>query len=995
MPSIYLRMNLFARLFLFSTILLSYTCAMAQPKLEFNLKKPKQYENRQLPSEKLAAKRFTGMRHFFQNNYTHYNYFFNANLKLNEIISDSKLQFKDDYTELLSFYPYSLDETSRSNFLDSILQRCTAGILLHDLRNEWIDNMYLVMGKAYLLRKNFDSAAMTFQFINYTFAPKEKGGFDKVIGSNSEEGNNAFTIATKEKTGTFSYLVTRPPSRNEAFVWQVRTLIENGEYLDASSLIETLKNDPYFPARLKEEMAEARSYLYYKMEIWDSSATYLVKAIPNAENQQEKARAWYLAGQLYQLGNNLPKASEAYEKCTGLALDPVMEVYARLNSIRLNKSDDPKIIDANIATLLSMAKKDKYQSYRDIIYYATALFELERNGYAPATSFLQKSIKFNNEDEAQRTRSFMLLGDIAYAQKNYANAAPYYDSVNTNAINKETAARLEKRHPGTKQIYQAVQVITLNDSLLTLAETNETERIARVKKISKQLRKERGLKEDPLAAGGSVPVASLNPSKSNAAATSLFDANSSTWYFYDVSVRANGFGKFKERWGARPNVDNWRRLNAIQLSALKAGVVDDSDDENPALKTDTTGESFDTTDISFDNLYSRIPLSAERKERADNRINIALYNKGVALHEQLEDYPEAIKVFEKLLSRKDTGTMAEQSLFALVHCYTQIGDLANANRCKQLLQKQFAGGALSQKVSRKELADEKKSDQKVTGTYQKIYDLFIEGNFEEAIAAKKLADSTLGKNYWTPQLLYIESVYHIRQKDDSLAIKSLNDINTEFPDHPLSARATRMIEVLGRRKEIEDYLTKLEVTRAKEDEVVVSRPEPRKDIVMTPDSLKRANITAPVIKPTKDSSTILITAVATQPSPYIINGAEPFMVALVMEKVDPAYVNEALYSLNNSSRKNFNGQPVEATKKKLRDNLWIIMLRSPEFKNAEAAVNYINYLKPVAQKEIISWLDTSKYSYIILNEANLSLLSQDPNMPLYQKVLKETFPGKF
>ena len=103
MPSIYLRMNLFARLFLFSTLLLSYTCVTAQPKLEFNLKKPKQFENRQLPSEKLAEKKFTGMRHFFQNNYTHYNYFFNANLKLNEIISDSKMHFRDYYTQLLSF----------------------------------------------------------------------------------------------------------------------------------------------------------------------------------------------------------------------------------------------------------------------------------------------------------------------------------------------------------------------------------------------------------------------------------------------------------------------------------------------------------------------------------------------------------------------------------------------------------------------------------------------------------------------------------------------------------------------------------------------------------------------------------------------------------------------------------------------------------------------------------------------------------------------------
>jgi hypothetical protein len=61
------------------------------------------------------------------------------------------------------------------------------------------------MGKAYLLRKNFDSAAMTFQFLNYSYAPKEKDGFDKPIGSNANEGTTAFTISTKEKTGKLSY----------------------------------------------------------------------------------------------------------------------------------------------------------------------------------------------------------------------------------------------------------------------------------------------------------------------------------------------------------------------------------------------------------------------------------------------------------------------------------------------------------------------------------------------------------------------------------------------------------------------------------------------------------------------------------------------------------------------------------------------------------------------------------------------------------------------
>ncbi|MGK4422318.1 hypothetical protein ACSLVQ_29130, partial [Klebsiella pneumoniae] len=85
--------------------------------------------------------------------------------------SRAKEQYKDDYTTLLSFYNYSLDETAKQQ-IDSIIYKCTAGILLHDLRSDWVDRLYLLLGNAYLHRKNFDSANFVFQFINYAYAPK-------------------------------------------------------------------------------------------------------------------------------------------------------------------------------------------------------------------------------------------------------------------------------------------------------------------------------------------------------------------------------------------------------------------------------------------------------------------------------------------------------------------------------------------------------------------------------------------------------------------------------------------------------------------------------------------------------------------------------------------------------------------------------------------------------------------------------------------------------
>lgn len=150
-------------------------------------KKPEKYEDKKLGSEKTAEKKFGVGRRIIQNTVSHYNFYFNANNKINAVIERAKLSNKDDYSKLLSFYPYSLENTAaQKTDLDSVIYKATAGILLHDLRTEWVDNFYLLIGKSYFLKKDYDSAALTFQFINYNLFPRKRKDDDdnKVVGTN-------------------------------------------------------------------------------------------------------------------------------------------------------------------------------------------------------------------------------------------------------------------------------------------------------------------------------------------------------------------------------------------------------------------------------------------------------------------------------------------------------------------------------------------------------------------------------------------------------------------------------------------------------------------------------------------------------------------------------------------------------------------------------------------------------------------------------------------
>src|SRR6266700_2506949 len=173
---------------------------LGQPNLSYQIeKKPAKYENKKLASEKTDDRKFTIPRRFVQNGVTKFNFNFNAQNKLNEVIARAKAQHKDDYTQLLSFYNFSLDKTAQEKSeLDSVIFKANTGILIHDLRNAWIDNLFMLMGEAYYFKKVLDTAYLTFQYINFAFAPKEKDGYDKPIGSNATEGGNAFSISTKE-----------------------------------------------------------------------------------------------------------------------------------------------------------------------------------------------------------------------------------------------------------------------------------------------------------------------------------------------------------------------------------------------------------------------------------------------------------------------------------------------------------------------------------------------------------------------------------------------------------------------------------------------------------------------------------------------------------------------------------------------------------------------------------------------------------------------------
>lgn len=950
--------------------------SVAQPYTTIELKKEKPYDNRTLPSEKSGNKKFTLPKRIYNNTVTHFNYYFNANQRMNEIVGRATESHRDDYTQLLSFYDYDLETTAQDQ-IDTVLYKCTAGILLHDLRSDWVDNLYLLMGKAYLFRKDFDSALHVFQYINYAFAPKDDG-YDVPIGSNAGNAGGVFTISTNEKRNLWKKMTTTLPSRNESFLWMARTYIEQDKMAEASGLIALIRSDALFPSRLQPELDEASAYLFYKLNAYDSAAFYLTRSLKKGNDLQDKARTYYLAAQLYERANKNNDAIKNFTEAIRYAKDPFMEVYARLNIAALATGEKDNAVQENLNELLKMAKKDKYDVYRDIIYYAAAKLELSRKAYPAAQQWLLKSVAYSSDNPIQKQKSFLLLGDLNYDRKAYSQSFRFYDSVEARLLPPDEQLRIETRKPALQLISINEENIAREDSVQKIAALSETARTDFLKKLLRQIRKERGIKEsDEPSFGADLTV-------DNKTSGDLFGNSNTDFYFQNGNLKSRGLSEFNRRWGNRPNVDNWRRQSAIDkvitTQQTQASILQDG-------KTEPKRE-----ELSLESLLNVIPLTQEQKELSNTIIIRALLNNGKIFHQQLDDYASAIEVYEELLRRFPQSSEAEETSFLLIQCYRKTNNLKAADSLSLVFNSQYSDS----KFLYGNTVKNKQQDPKEK-LYSNIYDLFIEGKFEAAIQAKKQAEKTLNSSEWTPQLLYIESIYYIKERKDSTAIHRLEQLITNFPTSPLAEKATTMIDVLKRRNEIEGYLSGLNVERPVETVTrSVDLSGPANVITSTPQK-KDSVATTPAIKDLKQPGLNITNAVQSPVQSveldYEFVATDTQYAVVVLNKVDGMFAGEARNAFNRFNQERFFNKRLSILTQTILPEVQFLLIGP--FKDANEAVGYTDVVKPLAPNRIVPWLSTDKYGFLIISPANLRLLQTKKDAAAYRAFLQKILPDKF
>ena len=919
-------------------------------------------DERPLPYERLLNTKYTLARRAYQNTVSQFNYLFNAEEELKEIIQKARNNYKEEYGNLLSFYDYDLATTSKSSF-DSIIYRCNANIVLHDLRSNWVDDAYLLLGKSYLFHRNFDTAASIFQFINYSF-DENANGMDLPIGSNMRNASGRFSVANKDDNTFFR----NGNVRNESMLWQARNYIESDQINEALSLLQILKSDADFPKRLHPFLNEQFAYAYYSMESYESAANSLIQALPNAIDDNAKSRWYYLIAQLWQKVNNTEKAYSWYKKASEFSPNPIIGVYATINMIRIESEKSNRPWQSLANDLEKITKKEKYKPYKDIIYYEMAKLAIQHKAFDKANEWLITAIKNNYENPKQKQIAFELLGEINYNENKFAIAKIAYDSISNILKTNPQFEQLTLRKKWMGSIVQELTNLQNEDTLqyiykLPLEQQSQFAKRWQKRKAENTIALNELFSDHSKNQTKSTQSIQLANNASNINIGNNFSNNIGSFYFENTNAISQGKQSFIQKWGERPNIDNWRRKTST-------AIVNINNSSNAQIN-DTVKKVLSVQAEKTDSAL--IKLISNDSEYIKSNIN---WNKAALATAQtfllkLNDFTKAKSIYKVIIERNIDSAVTERALLDLASEYLHIGEKETSNDIIKKVITNYPNGVYMQKKIASDAA--KVRTDNIDQLYKEAYFFSQIGNLLEFENIVNSNSANFSKSKWYLPVQFLKAKMYAQQKFDAKAINVLDTIIRFSKNEVLKEKANNIIADIKNRKDTEAYLASLHFEEI-QLESNLNKDSSASNVSSINNNPKlgdsSSTLTKEITKQIINTKAISATKLAPiANSKFIYDSAEIHYIALVTNNTNAFIVNRIKDSLLKNYRIDFISRKITSTLSELQEKSYILWIGP--FENGMAANNYFISFAPTFQKGLNDYIAVDKYELITIGKSNI------------------------
>jgi len=313
--------------------------------------------------------------------------------------------------------------------------------------------------------------------------------------------------------------------------------------------------------------------------------------------------------------------------------NPVIAVYANIYMASIEANRGEKSWESLASALERMLKKDKYSAYADIVYYEMAQLALRNQAMSKANQWLIASIQKNEKNNKLKQKALVQLGALNYKTDRFSIAKIAYDEIKELLKTYPNYDQITLRKKWIDKIANLDELIANEDSLQMIYTAPKKDQMQIAKQWQKRVALNKSREKDLLIDPNKQAAASENPNSTNKNNTGYSFGNAfanttskqeakSDFYFDNPQNVSTGIDNFINKWGDRPNVDNWRRKTNIQLIktnasntnvdsiqnnlSLNTNIVTIKNSKNPTKRDSTDTLSIQLIETDLDLVQSKI-----------------------------------------------------------------------------------------------------------------------------------------------------------------------------------------------------------------------------------------------------------------------------------------------------------------------------------------------------------------------------------------------------
>lgn len=584
---------------------------------------------------------------------------------------------------------------------------------------------------------------------------------------------------------TFWEKIKHKLSRPESIVWMSKSLIELGNYGDAKSMISYGKALRKLTKNQRRDFYLIDAYYHMRRNDYSPAIEELENAMLYFKKKKDKAYYEYLLAQLYQRNNQPADAVDYFVKAGKHTKTEDMLLFSKIQLANIY-SANPDLADEDVVKMLTkLIKLGKNKEHADEVLYTIANYYYFQKDTAQAITYLQKSVSKALADNEQKGKSYLRLGEIYFEKEAYAQAAIFYDSAiaylpNTFKNYNEIAARKAILN----DLAENAQTIHEQDSLQVLGKMKPKELEKFLAEI--QAEKDKAAKKKSRF---SSDLGDGNNTNNNNTFTPSSGISNGLWYFYNPETKSKGYNEFIKIWGDRKLEPNWRRSNK---SASFDEVFSNNNNSTSSDTSTSTIKNKNTKNNKADstNASLKIPKTPEDFIASDKLIADALFSSGEILKNKLNNLPKAKQAFDELIRRfpnSDEDAKAHYYQY-LMHIENNLTGLAEKEKNYILENYPMSDVAAAlNAIGKEKTVDEKTAS--AEALYASTYQLFLDGNYQQVINNKFIAQTKYPKSDKIPQFEFLEAVSFGKTKQFENYKRSLSEIIMKYKDGEVKEKA--------------------------------------------------------------------------------------------------------------------------------------------------------------------------------------------------------------